>query len=171
MKCRAAIEYFGVLYLSIALFWYAIGADIIQAEFSQFDLFLCDYAAMCATSKPSSLFAVRSKGMCTFECLHKRESCVGVNYLAMNSTCELFGDNPTSFSQTVNGCQYMQVSSLWQCWHRTSKPTLDISKTLGILLHTFSHIGIYIKQCIDNNIGILNITHSKQVLLNLRYRK
>jgi len=110
MKCRAAIKYFGVLYLSIALFWYAIGAEIIQAEYSQFDAFMCDNAAMCATSKPSSLFAVRSKIMCTFECQHQREPCIGVNYLAMNNTCELFGDNPTSFSQTVNGCRYMQVT-------------------------------------------------------------
>jgi len=111
MKCRAAIKYFGVHYLSIALFWYAIGAEIIQAQFSQFDSFLCDNAAVCATSKPSSSFAVRSKFLCIVECQHQRESCVGVNYLAMNNTCDLFGANPTSFSQTVNGCQYMQVSN------------------------------------------------------------
>jgi len=112
MKFHTANKYFGVHYLSIAVFWYAIGADIIQDQFVPFKPFTCDYTAVCATSKPSRAFAVRSIGQCSVECRLYRESCVGFNYLAeMNNTCEIFAANPTSFSQTVAGCQYLQVSN------------------------------------------------------------
>jgi len=100
-----------ILYLSISLFWYAFGGEIIQGRpnFVELTPFICDHAAVCATSNPSRKFAVRWKGQCTFECQHRPQLCVGVNYLEMDNMCELFTSNPTDFSQTVAGCQYMQV--------------------------------------------------------------
>jgi len=109
MKFHAKIRYFGVLYLSVALFWYAIGEETIRSQFVQLDPFVCNYTAVCATSSPSRAFSVRWLSQCSFECRHHPESCVGFNYRKMDNRCEIFAANPISFLQTVAGCQYTQV--------------------------------------------------------------
>jgi len=109
MTFNAVMKTCYLLYLSISLFFYAFGGEIIQDNFVALTPFICDHAAVCATSNPSRKFAVRFKGQCTFECQHRPEYCVGVNYLEMDSMCELFTPNPTNFSETVAGCQYIQV--------------------------------------------------------------
>jgi len=109
MKFNAVMKSCYILYVSNSLFWYVFGGEIIQGNFRELKPFICDYAAVCATSNPSGKFAVRFKGQCTFECQHRPEYCVGVNYLEMDNMCELFTSNPTDFSETVAGCQYIQV--------------------------------------------------------------
>jgi len=115
MQWHTAVKCFGVFMLSSSPFWFAFCADIIQGRLKQVLPFTCDNAAVCATSEPARTLFVRSKGQCAVECQLLRDSCVGVNFLQMNNACEIFSSNPTNASQTVAGCQYMQVNDLNWC--------------------------------------------------------
>ena len=96
-------------FLPSCLFWSTLGEGIIHNQLTQFLPSKCDNAVLCATSMPSKTLSVRSKGQCTYECRHLRESCVGLNYINIGNTCELFAANPTNFSDNA-GCEYLQVS-------------------------------------------------------------
>lgn len=84
------------------------------AVFSRYAAVKCDVAVgVCATSPPSQSLGVKTKIQCVVECQHRQEqsSCVGVNYRQDGNVCELFDTDPTTFSSSVPGCQYIKVST------------------------------------------------------------
>lgn len=104
-----------IIILSVFMFRSTIAEEIIQGQgrFTSMTILKCNNSVLCATSPPSKKFDVRSKSTCTFECQHRPESCVGVNYeeIGDNLSCEIFSANPTNYSKNVPGCQYIQVHS------------------------------------------------------------
>ena len=108
----ATMECFKIVLLSCTMLWPALGSDITQGEVAEFTTFSCQGTALCATSEPSINISVRSKGQCTFECQHRPESCVSVNYRSVGKSCEMYSANPTNFMGNVAGCQYLQVRKL-----------------------------------------------------------